>query len=1316
MPENPFTPTPQQEDAIHRTGGSVIVSAAAGSGKTAVLAQRCVFLVCDAPPDQRCDIDRLLVLTFTDAAAAEMRSRIIELIRQRLADRPGDVRLRQQLALADTAQMSTIHSFCLWLVRRWFNRLNIDPTATVLDADEASLIKKEILDELFGELYASMSGVTDGNRLGQEDLAKESDEHENMRAIDDWQPGCRDVAALGSAFVTLVDDYGLGEDRDVAAMVLRLSDFCTSLPDPVGWLRDAVAGPAGQPQRLVDSIAAELATELHRQEEHCAQLAEALEADDPAGHFHAGLIRAYSELVARWAAQFDIAGGDQEKLRDAFDEVRQEIAEHEFDKHRAPPLSKDSPDQTKAVRKAASACYSEVKATLFRKRLVERFALFSTREWVEGLERTAPYVATLVDLVLSLQTRYADRKRRLGVMEFADLERFAFDLLVDRDAGHGITEPSDVAQALHDRFAHVLVDEFQDINPLQQAILQHTSRETDPERESNFFVVGDVKQSIYRFRLAEPSLFRDRLDASRAVQHQSAPDEACDGSRGSAIFLQSNFRSRPEILESVNLIFRCLMRKGACDMEYDAEAELHAGRSIDDDSIPEPVEIHLLERSAGPTTQADTDDADEEPTERGVADLGDPSRWTPIEREAYVIATRIGEWINDAPADQPRRYRDIAILLRAARINAERMASILAGMGVPAHAQVGGSLLGALEVRDVLAALEILDNLQQDIPLAAVLRSGVFGETFTEDQLVEIRLLDRNAPFHAVVCGYAERGLDEALRQRVERFLKKVARYRRKAARRPLAETLWQLLEDEAYLAYAAGLPNGPQRRANLLKLHDLTRRFGTFRRQGLHRFLQFVRTSESSQREIDLASTLGESEDVVRIMSIHRAKGLEFPVVFVAALGSKFNLGDRSGRMIFERNAKIGLRVVDTQRMLEYPSAAHRCVAMEVERSTREEEMRVLYVAMTRARDKLVLVGTQHNIDRHLSIGEVTTNRPPSRLTIATATTPLDWILPTLAAAPQGSVSRNTQSGKKPPLFELHFHGAADQATWSATRLPAQQEETLTRAVARCEPLPAGEPVADDDPVVVEIVRRLDFVYPWLATSSVRATAAASEFKGAYDYTRDPDVRADRNQRGQSDSAFDVPPSKYTTASTDAAVHRGIITHRVLEHLDFQVSVDEPGVARELQRLVDEGIIAAEDRGAVPIEALTWFVKTPLAEAIRLAGGGYRREFRYVTTESVADFDRSISASDDDRVLVRGMVDGIIVDDEGLEIVDFKTDAIEASEVPQRCERYQPQMEMYCRAMARIWRRPVRVCWLVFLTPRQVVPWRDFTTTEIAS
>jgi len=511
------------------------------------------------------------------------------------------------------------------------------------------------------------------------------------------------------------------------------------------------------------------------------------------------------------------------------------------------------------------------------------------------------------------------------------------------------------------------------------------------------------------------------------------------------------------------------------------------------------------------------------------------------------------------------------------------------------------------------------------------------------------------------------------------------------------------------------GLPGGAQRRANMLRLHELARRFGSFRQQGLHRFLRFIQSLEDQKQSIASAPAVSEADDVVRIMSIHQAKGLEFPVVFVAGLGTKFNLGDRSGRMIFERSAKIGLRVVDTEQMIEYPSAAHWQVANEIEQTTRHEELRILYVAMTRARDKLVLVGSSRDIQRfndceHHPSGRVVLPCEPvpaalCSLSVATATTPLDWLMSVLMAGPCGAVRRGVDGAPSDhPLFDVQLHGVEEMASWRPTDRLDDRGPATRRAVARCGPLPSDEPLAPDDPGVEEVLSRIEYAYPELASTSVPASIAASEFKGAYDFIRNPEQRRD----GCNQDDFRVLPRKCAAFAPEEAARRGVLTHRILQHLDFTRAADAGTVASELQRMAAEGLLSAEDLAVVDQASIEWFVSTPLGAAIRQAGDGYRREFLYIAAEPLTYFDRSIDLPPGDHVLVRGIVDGILPVADGIDIVDFKTDAIEPEETNARAERYRPQMALYAQAMSRLWRRPVRACWLVFLTARRCHVWRD--------
>ena len=1284
----PFTP--EQLTAARRTRGSVLVSAAAGSGKTAVLAERCAYLVCDAPPEDRCDVDEMVVLTFTDAAASEMRSRIVDAIRRRREASPQDARLRRQVILADAAQISTIHSFCFWLIRRWFNQLSLDPSSGLLDEHEMRLLRQEVLDALFLDWYAA--GPPSRRPLGE------------IVAEGDVADGREEAISPARSFQRLVSDYGLGSDQEIAKFVLALYEFTASQCDPDAWLDRAVSRHFEDADSVLVERASDLSQELQTQRVHCEHLLATLDGSWEASRFYIEQIEWYAARLDDWSRQLgDTGRGCPDLAR--LEAVRVAIEACAFPSGRAPSVAKDADPALHAARDAAREGWDRIKKKLFPNRLSDPFARFAANECIEGLARTGPYVATLVSVLRSFREAYAARKREMNMLDFTDLERFAFELL-STAAGAGGSDG--VTALLRHRFKYVLVDEFQDINPLQEAIISLASREPDSEGRNNLFVVGDVKQSIYRFRLAEPEIFNRRLRDHRA-----------SASGDSAIALQQNFRSRAEILDATNVIFRQLMRPGHGAIAYDSEAELRCGRVAEAASIRTPVEVHLLARleGKGGSDAEGADEADDDGDDDGetrTTHWSDPNQWSPIEREAYLIGRRIHQW---RAAGASLRFRDIAILLRTVRVNAERMATVLTMMGIPAYADAGGSLFAAREIRDVVSALEVLDNAQQDIPLAAVLRSGVLCEPLTDDDLAEIRCLDRDAAFHEVVRRYPLEGGDADRCERLAVALGRIDRYRQDARCRSVADLLWQLYEAEGFLGYVGGLPSGAQRRANLLKLHELARQFGAFRRQGLHRFLRFIHAQGDQDRGLGAAPAVGESDDVVRIMSIHHAKGLEFPAAFVAGLGTKFNFGDRDRRMIFERQAYIGLRVVDPRRMIQYPTIAHRRVAAEIERTAREEEMRILYVAMTRARDRLVLVGSTPNLLRAQSRLARTSGQDLPRLDVISAGCPLDWLLASLEAAPAGVVSTAGTKAGDATLFDVRGHDDQEIAAWRLGGGSDSQDEAVRAAAARCAPLPPGLGRASDDDSVEAVLAQTSFVYPHLASSSVRASVAASEMVVA---TPEADVspladrslprhldRIEQRRVATNEDDFQIGAGRRVNrGEPNAAVQRGLATHRALECVDFSVATDESGVASELQRIEREGLLAAEDCRLVDQAALSWFVATPLAAAVRAVGNAYRREFMYIATEPLSCLDPSVLAPPEDRVLVRGVVDGILPVADGIDVIDFKTDAVGSRGVASRVARYRPQLTQYARAMSRIWRRPVRRCHLVFVSAREVFSW----------
>jgi len=1264
-------PTESQGRAIETVGGSVTVTAAAGSGKTAVLSERCAHLVCDLPPENRCRIDELLVVTFTEAAAAEMKSRILKAIRRRGRQHPGDPYLRHQAALLDTAQISTLHAFCRWMLRRWFNRAGIDPTASILDEDEAQLLRAETLEELFAGLYDA-EARSGGTSCRPADRSADSADSEVGRyRLHEADTG------LGRGFVRLVDDYGLGRDTGLANVVLKLAGFLRSLPEPQQWLdraRNAVGTSAD------DTIAAYqelVAAEIMRQRAHVEQVADYIEQYLPQWTFYGAKARDYAQALADWSEATD------------WDALRDEIAALEITTRGAPRLPKDAPEQVKAERDTAKNLLDDVRHRLFKKHL-RALARFSEAEMGDGLGGIAPYLETLIDLVGEFDRRYARAKKRLEVLDFADLERGAYDLLRDVEDPSGLPP---VAHELQARFAHVLVDEFQDINPLQEAIIKLVSRESDPDRDDNLFCVGDVKQSIYRFRLAEPEVFRRRVESADR-----------DDTRGVCVRLQENFRSDPHLLEGVNLLFERLMSRELGGVDYDDSARLRPDPRRSADANAQPIELHLLQRRL--------EQGDEDDQEQRYVDPTDPAAWQVIEREAFVVGRRILELRRSGTtaSGSPIEWRDVAVLLRAPVHRAGQMVEILGRMGIPACTPVGTPLLESTEIRDVLALLTVLDNLQQDLPLASVLRSGVAGTFFSEDDLAAMRCLDRQAPFHETVRRYVREGGDRDLRDRLSHLLDRLEGWRREARRRPLADVLWNIYAHSGYLAYVGGLPRGRTRRANLLALHERARQFGGFQRQGLHRFLRFIESLESSGRELAGAPPAGQAQNVVTVMSIHRSKGLEFPVVFVADLGHRFNLDEARGDIIFDRSHGLGLRVVDPQRMIKYPSILHRQAARSIEASTRDEELRLLYVALTRARQRLILVGSA-DLEDVAQKRDLWSRSPRavSPVTLASAGTPLEWLIPALAAAAPGSVLwPDQQPGSQTtgsPLHRVEFHTEDQMSDWRLETSTTFAENPALAAAARLLPLPDDEPRSADDFDAAAVLDRLDFPYPHLAASSVRAALGVSEAKRTIDpFTDEHQPTGQPHYR----PAFDPPAILADKAPKITPQRRGTLTHRVLERWDFA----DP-IPQQLQRLVDTGLLTAEEARSIDADALAWFADTPLGRRIREAGNAYRREFLFISAEPAELFDPALQGDCDEKVLVRGIADGVLPGRDGLEIIDFKTDAVEADAVATRAESYRLQMRLYARAVARIWRRSVARCWLVFLAPRRVVEVLQEQTTS---
>lgn len=1259
--------TSDQERAIHTAGRSILVSAAAGSGKTQTLAGRCAQLVCGPIEGGVCGVDELLVVTFTEPAAAEMRDRIGAELRRRLAAAPPAARPRihEQLALLPTAPISTVHSFCRQLIRRWFTEARVDPQVEILDEEEATLLQYETMETLFERLYAG------------------HDEH-------------------ADAFRRLVEEDFDGRDAPLADLLRTIDAFVRSQPDPDGWLRaqanrfDASDG-AGVRQWVRETRARRLAKELRLQRDWLAEALAEWSPDQVAACAQLRELTRYAAQVEQWAD----AGAA------ATDAVCSAIAGFALNARTGGARQRLDP----AALERAKAVYEKARTTLLQGRLKAGHARFDVEQWTDGVLRIAPKLRTLASLAGEFARQYDAAKRADNVLDFSDLEQIALRILSDPS---NPAKPSDIARQCQHRYRHVIVDEFQDTNPVQEAILTRVSRETAPGAAGNLFAVGDVKQCIYAFRLAEPRLFLERAERFR------------DGRRGELILFRENFRSRPGVIRAVNAVFEHCMTPAFAQIRYDDDAALRVGR---DDPAGDGgrgfasavTEIHLLDRITQ-IAATNEDNEEDEGLAQGLDEHG-------AQREAWLIGRRILGFMGK-PSGRPRqvydkrlgglrdiRWRDIVILLRSPAHKAEWFVEVMERLGIPVRADARSGYFDALEIRDVLALLELLDNAAQDIPLAAVLRSPLAGaERCTPDDMVRIRAHAPNSAFHLAAERYAEDGTDDSLRSRLTTFFARLRRLRDAARRQSLADVLWRIYEETRYLAYVAGLPGGRQRRANLIGLHDRARQFGTFRRQGLRRFLRFVEQLRRQEQDVGTPSAASEADDVVRILSVHRSKGQEFPVVFVADLGHRFNLTDTHSHAVLHREAGLGIRVADVTRAIVYPSLPHQVVAEAVRAERLAEELRILYVAMTRAREHLVLVGTAKPaaIDETLHSMQCGRAGPVDPLTLMMAVCSLDWIRAVLPRLKPGAVAirqPDEPADAVPPgaIFTLTHHDTDMITGWRLPDAQALAQQKLLARVAALEPLPPEEPIpAPPDAEVTEVLARLDWDYAPRPLTTMPARRTVSEMKRPFDPFGEPDERPapvlpaeiEEQAAGQADRRA------LTASSREHAVSRGIFTHRFLQCIDLTAATDEAAVREQLATLIRTGRLPADAGEQVDTSAVAWFLQTDLGLRLREATGRVRRERTFVTSVAPEELDRTTSAQDErDCVLLRGMIDVLLLTDDGIEVVDYKTDDVSAERLAARADLYRTQLDLYARAAGQIWRRPVVARWLVFLAARQIVP-----------
>ena len=1233
--------TTEQQQVIDLRNRNILVSAAAGSGKTAVLVERIVKIITDK--NHPVDIDHLLIVTFTNAAAAEMRERIGNAIEKALDEQPGDEHLLRQLTLIHNAQITTIDSFCLYVVRNHFHEINLEPNFRIGDEGELKLLREDVLGRVLEQNYEEPS----------------------------------------EAFSDFVEGYASGRtDAALNEMILQLYEFSRSYPWPEKWLDSFVGIYRIENREELDRAEwlAPLTQNIRFVLKDCEQLLKqtlAVTQQDDGPYMYEKAVRS------------DLEKYESLSKLTSFSELSGALSDIKYDRLASSRGFEGDPDKLELVKSLREQAKDVVK------KLCRQYFFCSPEMMIEQLERTEPMLEEVVRLTKQFAEEFAAAKRRKNLVDFHDVEHFALQILVDEET----EKAKKTAEEFRDTFEEIMIDEYQDSNEVQETLLRSISRE---ERgENNIFMVGDVKQSIYRFRLARPELFMKKYDSY-----------SLEESTTQRIDLHKNFRSRAEVLACTNDIFYKIMARSLGNVEYDAEAALYPGASypVSADFTPE-----ILLADSNDELLEDTELTDKKTLEAKIV----------AEEIKHLMKTQP---VTDKAAGTLRaaHYSDIVILLRSLSGWADSLVEVLNENGIPAHTVSSTGYFSTVEVQTVLSMLRLLDNPRQDIPMAAVLRSPMAG--LTDEELAVLRLEDGSVPFHEAVLELAEglyeeggqieisnseedqkqgRNADEKTENHIEitahwkllKFYKKYKQLRQLVPDTPIHELIEIILRETGYGHYVAAMPAGNRRTANLNMLLEKAAAYEKTSYKGLFHFVRYIDELQKYDVDFGEADMVGENEDVVRIMSIHKSKGLEFPIVIVSGMGKNFNKQDTRSKMVLHPELGIGLDYMDGKKRIKSPTIAKKAIAKQIDLENLGEELRVLYVALTRAKEKLILTGTLKDAAEKLEFYRQQANlskaadRPLSYLTREGASGYLDWILPAVLSY-----------GDKYPVRIVE----AAELVLNEVENQLEKNEDLTERIEEIE--------AADTQLVGQLKQRFSQRYPYQVDVLRKNKYSVSELKHRAMRER---FEAEQEETVPAFLEEPVTPTIPLFIQREESVEqetpnrgalRGTAVHRVMECYDF---ASEKSVHEQMEAMEKEEKITADMRALVKEQIVADFVSSETGRRMALAqrGGALYREKPFVmgfTEEELENYGFGVGSNTDsceniyektdsdqekeeqkkvrheeDLTLIQGIIDVFWIEKDGIVLLDYKTDRVQQAK--ELIDRYETQLKLYADALERV-------------------------------
>lgn len=1213
--------TNEQQAAIDSRGQTLLLSAAAGSGKTAVLVERIIRRLLDK--EYPIDITELLVVTFTKAAAAEMRDRIGTALMKALSE-TKDPRVERQLALLPSAQISTLHAFCQHVIRKYFYTIDLDPAFSIAGEEELNLLRRQVLEDVFLSYY-------------------EDDEK-------------------ASILYPLADMFGSDRGDDILMdTVSRMYTYARSLAWPEHWLKEAARAYDVAPDAVIDDMvwAGPIKDAVRRILEEDARL-------------YDGVLYHLRQREA-FAPACDTFVAEQAALRQAaqarsWDDLSRFVRAIDFPRLKS--LRKLS-DDDKAVWERCKKVRDDVKKDVIKTLQAVYFSA-TPEEWLDGMRAMKPVMDGLVTLTLDFAKAYGAAKKEKGWIDFSDLEHFCLQILLAPDASPEHPVPSAAAEELRSQYEEVFIDEYQDTNGVQELITRLVSG------EDNRFMVGDIKQSIYRFRLARPELFMEKYHSY-----------SLEDSEEQRIDLHKNFRSRAEVLTSVNYIFRQIMGEDLGGITYDDDNALYPGASFPEGADPEFTRTEVL------IVEKDGEELEDEQGQKNAQEL-----------EALAIAQRIQKMVgNDRILDKETGeyreigYGDIVILLRSATGWSETFSQVLSSRGIPVYSASRTGYFSAQEVVTLLNYLRVCDNPLQDIPLTGVLHSPIVG--CDAQELAMIRSECPEGMIYDSICAYAEKneGSQEEeeekirLRKKLRTFLEQLHMIRDIATYTPIHELIMYILKETGYGTYAKAIPGGAQRGANLHMLVEKAMDYEKTSYRGLFNFIRYIEKLQKYEVDFGEVNLADAGSGAVQIMTIHKSKGLEFPVVFAAGMGKQFNFQDINARFLIHPELGFGVDAIFPERRLIVSAMQKQIIRRALKRESLGEELRVLYVALTRAKEKLIITGSMGNIEAALRSVSRYMDSEETLLPLGVrseAKSYWSYILPALVRHPavKELLAEYGIFGKQAKICEKEN---ADFLIHRVTLGELVQGEILGQTDAQMREAFFRE--WDSQRVYDETIRqtleaKFGFAYPYAYLEELPVKVGVSELKKRK-YADEEEIESALYPEPEIEEIVPAFISGEKEVTRGAA--RGTAYHCVMECLDYTQVKTYQEIDRQIQTLVENHKMSPEEGESIRRKDILAFSGSELGMRMQRAALDKKlhREQPFVMKVDMKNLDDSWNG--DETVLVQGIIDAYFIEGEEIVLVDYKTDRIGQGEESKLIERYRTQLEDYALALERMLHKKVK-------------------------